>query len=328
MIKKKQGFSLTELLIALAIMAIVAIVLVIMFSRFVEFFVSDDEQVLARQRGMDVVKLLEVPVLHVALGIPENIPGDADRSNIFEKTFEVNAVTPTANPPFRSWGSSLLISGTKSDDLRLLYGKPSGVFQRDEDRDAFFVLTEMNLNLTKPLDASIVTVANTTTNAKKTSAWITFPGQSLPMTITAGLDTTTPKAKTYRRSIQTAEYNEKVNAFSEVLYLQARRAWVDSDNVFHLIEVENIDTKGSGPELTLPGVLRIQFEEILDAEGKPRVLKMGLLTRGDTRDTARVKRLQESRPDLVSRWGTTNSEAEYVVDETSIQWRIRNYETE
>ena len=324
MMKTRRGFSLTELLLALAIMALVSIVLVIMLSRFIDHFVVDDEQVLARQRGMDVIKLLEVPVLHIALGIPENISDDADRKDIFEKTFQVSAVTPTANPPFRSWGSSLLISGAKSDDLRLLYAKQSGIFQRDEDRDAFFVVMQTKLNLTGTLSASDAVM----NNPKFTNAWITFPGQSLPMTITADLNTTTPTVKTYRRSIQTAKYNEKLNAFSEVLYLQARRAWVDSDNIFHLMEVQNLDIKGSGPELTLPGVLRIQFEEMLDEKRRPRILKMDIVTRGDTRDTARVKRLNESKPDFVSRWGITNSEAEYVLEETSMQWRIRNYETE
>ena len=88
--KPQKGFSLVEMLLALAIMMIVSIVLVIMLSRFVELFFSDDEQVLAKQRGMDVIKMLEVPVLHTALGIPANIPGarmySKERSQIRGRT--------------------------------------------------------------------------------------------------------------------------------------------------------------------------------------------------------------------------------------------------
>ena len=157
-IKPQKGFSLVEMLLALAIMSIVGVVLVIMFGKFVAFFISDDEQALARQRGMDVIKMLEVTVLHTALGIPANIPGDANRSTIFQKTFtDPGPANPRKNPPFLAWGSPLFISGSKSDDLRILYGKESGVFQKDEDKDAFAITLEATLNLTAPLKAAWTT---------------------------------------------------------------------------------------------------------------------------------------------------------------------------
>ena len=322
--KGKRGFSLTELLLALAIMAAVSLVLVIMLSKFVDFFISDDDQVLARQRGMDVVKMLEVSVLHVGLGIPENISSDTqpDRRDIFERTF--TASPSSNNPPFQKWGKSLFISGSKSDDLRLLYTKTSGVFHLEEDGDAFFMPPlETTLKLTAPLDPTNVTGEHTD-SSKHTNAWITFPGQSVPMTIKSGLNTRTPLVEARRKSIQTGKFNEKIHAFSEVLCFQARRAWVGSDDIFHFMEVLNSDTIGSGPELTVPGVLRIQFDAIEDG----RVLSMDILTRGDTRDVDRIARLERSRPELIGRWGITSDEAQFVLEEISMQWRIRNYETE
>lgn len=323
MMKHQKGFSLIELLLALVIMTIVSIVVVIMLSRFVEFFFSGDDQALARQRGMDVIKMLEVPVLHTSVGIPTNISGDADRKDIFQRTFTDPGPSPKKNPPFLAWGSPLLISGfhgMKSNDLRILYGKASGVFQKDEDGDAFTILPlEAKLNLSKPLDPMYVDQFS----PQFTSGWITFPGQNMPVLVQSGLLTTTPIVLARRKSIQTAKYTEKINAFGEVLYLQACRAWVDDSNTFHLMEVREFDFTGSGPELTVPGVLRIQFSAIEDNH----VLSVDILTRGDTSDDARVERLLQSRPELMDRWRITRDEARYVLEETSIQWRIRNYET-
>ena len=320
--KPQKGFSLVEMLLTLAIMSIVSIVLVIMLSRFVELFFSDDEQVLAKQRGMDIVKIMELPVLHTALGIPANIPGDDDRKDIFQRTFtDPGPGSPRKNPPFLTWGSPLFISGSKSDDLRIIFGKESGIFQKDENRSAFSSSSlEATLNLTEPLNPAYVSQ----TNPQLTYGWITFPGQMQPMMLKSGLNSTTPVVEVRRKSIQTAKYDEKLNAFGEVLYLQARRAWVDSDNIFHLMEVLNSDVIGSGPELTVPGVLRIQFS----ATENNHVLNMDILTRGDLSDDTREKRLKDSRPELITRWGITSDEAQFVLQETSIQWRIRNYETE
>ena len=323
--KPQKGFSLVEMLLALAIMMIVSIVLVIMLSRFVELFFSDDEQVLAKQRGMDVIKMLEVPVLHTALGIPANIPGDPDRKDVFQRTFtDPGPANPRKNPPFLAWGSPLLISGfhgMQSNDLRILYGIESGIIQKDEDGEAFTVSPlEATLNLTEPLNSAYVRE----NSPQFTSGWITFPGQNLPVIVKSGLLTKTPVTLARRKSIQTAKYTEKVNAFSEVLYLQARRAWVDDSNIFHLMEVSEFDFTGSGPELTVPGVLRIQFSAIENNH----VLSVDILTRGDTSDDAHEKRLRDSRPELIKRWRLTSAETKYVLEETSIQWRIRNYETQ
>ena len=97
-------------------------------------------------------------------------------------------------------------------------------------------------------------------------------------------------------------------------------AFTDSNDVFHVMDVLSSENPGSGPEQTIPGVLRVQFGT------DSRTLSMDLLTRGDSRDPARVSRLKASRPDLVSRWSLTDAETEYVLDEISVQWRIRNYE--
>lgn len=308
--RNRRGFSLTELMLAIAIMAIVAIVMINLFSNFVNFFVSDDEKVLSRQRGMDAIRLLEIPVLHTGLGIPTNV--SPDRTNAFQNTFP-----SSSNAPFRNWGTPINISGANRDNLRILYAVESGVFQLDEDENAFFdyPLTA-TLKLTGALDTSKI-MENTPAN---THSWITFPGQSLPMYVASGLSTLTPTVNSFRLSIQGADYNEKIRAFNEVLYINAIRVWVDSADVLHVMEVTTSDAPGSGPEQTIPGVLRVQFAT------DSRTLSMDLLTRGDTRDTIRVDRLKSSRPDLISRWNLTDAEMEYTLDEVSMQWRIRNYE--
>ena len=316
LMKPKKGFSLPELLIAIVVFLIVGLITLNLLSDFISFFVSDDEQVLARQRGMDVIKVLEVPILHSALGIPANIPGDTYRQDVFQRTFPA-----ATNAPFRNWGSPLSISGSKNDDLRILYGKASGVFQLDENKDAFSINPlEETLRLSEPLSA-----LNVSLDAPgRTNGWITFPGQMLPVTIKSGLGTDEPVVQAYRESIQTAKYSEKINAFNEVIYLQARRAWVDNDNVFHLMEVISSDAQGTGPDLTLPGVMRIRFARVENNH----ILSMDVLTRGDSRDPGRIQKLKNTRPDLVSRWSITDDEAEFVLEETSMQWRIRNYETQ
>lgn len=315
LVKPKKGFSLPELLITIVVFLIVGLITINLLSDFIKFFVSDDEQVLARQRGMDVIKILEVPVLHSALGIPANVPSDPYRVDVFQKTFP-----EATKAPFRNWGSPLYISGSKNDDLRILYGKASGLFQLDEDGDAFSISPlELELKLSGVLSALDVSLDA----PGRTNGWITFPGQMLPVTIKSGLDSDTPLVKAYRQSIQTAKYSEKMNAFNELIYLQARRAWVDSDNYFHLMEVISSDAQGSGPEVTLPGVMRIRFARVEN----DHILSMDVLTRGNSRDPERVQKLKDTHPDLISRWNITDSEAEFVLEETSMQWRIRNYET-
>ena len=314
---KKTGYSLTELMLAIVILSVVALIMISLFSHFVTFFLSDDDRVLARQRGMDAISLLEIPVLHTALGIPSNISGNANRSDIFQKTFTDPGAAPKKNPPFLAWGAPISISGAKKDNLRILYAVESGVFQVDENGDAFFdTPLTANLKLNEPLDASEITEDS----PANTRSWITFAGPSLPIYIESGVNTLTPTGKSFRLSIQGGDYNEKIRAFSEVLYIKAIRAWVDSNDVFHVMEVLSSENPGSGPEQTIPGVLRVQFET------DSRTLSMDLLTRGDSRDPARVSRLKTSRPDLVSRWSLTDAETEYVLDEISVQWRIRNYE--
>lgn len=304
---RQHAFTLAETLLAVIIFGIVLIVLTNVFADFVNLYIFDDEQVLARQRGTDAIKLLEIPVLHMGLGIPSNV---TNRATIFQDTFS------SSSAPFKNWGAPINISGTKRDNLRILYALESGIFQLDEDKDAFYSSSQAGLKLTGRLDANKV-VQN---KPSSTHSWVTFPGQSLPAYVKSGLSTSTPQIEAYRNSIQGTEYNERLRAFSEVLYIRAIRAWVDSNHVFHVMDVKESEAPGTGEDMTIPGVLRVQFYT------DSRILSVDLLTRGNTRDAMRVGILKSSRPNLISRWSLTDAEMEYLLDEVSMQWRIRNYE--
>ena len=70
----KQGFTLVEMLIALLLGTVIAGAVVTVLVVYVYNFEQTDDITAARQRGEMVLSILEGPVLHAGLGMPNTSP--------------------------------------------------------------------------------------------------------------------------------------------------------------------------------------------------------------------------------------------------------------
>lgn len=283
------GFSLTELLVALAILAIAISSILVVFVGFLKHFEQSDDVVAAQQRAESVLAYLQRPIQNAGLGLPSS-------SDQFKECFKDSGL------PWANWDGAVS-TALSFKELRVVYAVPSGAivssevdFTKDQNTNVFFVS-----GYSPPLAIG--------TNPSKTNGWLTFPTGGFPcQVISKGPPLTIqPKGST------------AVARFDELFYLKAIRAYVGGASIqTKQFYVEEPGASGAIP--LVDGVLDARF----DYDATKGVLTMWLLTRGNRRYDTPQPFADKTYWDS-SKFGDVPIDAtHYRLKVTRTIWKVRN----
>lgn len=340
---RKEAFSLVEILISMFIMAIGGLVAVILLGNYIGLFTTDEEATLIRRRAADAMHMLELPILNAGLGIPPQNIKSPDINGFFSQSFTPSVASN--RPVFAYWEKPLSLgtivtnyggSNKRSEDvLQVVYAMPSGVFLVEGEKGQ---INDSSKTGTIRVSGQLSDVSSTEghmypNRSTSTNNWITFPGQSRPLSIRSnpaqsGNAPVDLGVGAMRAPVKEGTRDESLRAFDEILYIRSLAAWIDYPDVSRA-KLNVLDVYGtSNPGVINPSVYRGDLQEVFgvlrlscDISPNNRDVTVEMLIRGETRDRQRVDRVD---PALVTKWNLTNAEREYILDTFSVTWRVRN----
>ena len=290
----KCGFTLVELLIVIVVGLIITAGVVSILWVYIFDFEQTDDITAARQRGEMVLSILEGPILHAGLGMPNESPDFADSFNAF---------SDSALSDISSMDSPIRINGS-NDEIYICYSMPSSNVITDSVD--FSSTSSVDITMNEDL------VGTNIDDVSSLKSWLTFPTANVPFHVTSF---TSPSENI---SIETYANGSGIIAqYDELHYLRAIRALVQPDiNGKNAFYTEDLTISSAQPRVD--GVEKIYFVN----DGG--VLSVYVLTRGNKIDVG----LETDRP--IPGWDESilptidaNSK-KYRLSVTKGSWRIRN----
>ncbi|HPI97438.1 MAG TPA: prepilin-type N-terminal cleavage/methylation domain-containing protein [Synergistales bacterium] len=283
-----KGFTLVELLIVMVIGLVVAAGIFGVFFVFILDFEQTDDITAARTRGEMVLSILEGPILHAGLAMP-------DSTDVYSGD-QVLATVP-------SWSSFIEITGAESDELHVLYAMETGIYSQNEV--SFDVNDELfgtsGLSLSQNIPDSMMS-----TDSTKTTGWILFP--------------------TSNNAVFEITGNNQLNArtsgggfiaqYDNVHTLRALRAYLGTNPSTGRKEFYTQDVTVSSGQPRVDGIEKIFFE--MDGD----VFSVYILARGNKQGVdLDPNREIDGWPDTA---GYNGVDRTYRLSVTRGSWRIRN----
>lgn len=340
-IRKAKGFSLIELVIAVAVMVIVAGVAGSLMSGYLSLYTTADDQASTRRRAQDVFDMLRVPLQMAGIGLP---PSDLNHY------FAVGGM-----PPVAQWGAPIEVvpNNTHTDcgnALRVVYALPSEIKNGPAELDTFSskagnaaTIYSASLNLSTSLDILTSMPNRVVLDHDDTRAFITFPGsQMTPLEVTAA----TPKTLNLQGRPPLAAHipsndifvSNTIAPFHDVFFVRAIVAYVgarpDGTKEFCLFETNTDDPSSTSPAFPvganaadwvgfrIEGIHAVHFEQ----DPARRFVTVNLLVEGDTMDSSRIA--GSARGEVERRWRdwypTMVFNPDILYEHFSITLRTRN----
>ena len=292
--RARKGFTLAEILIAIAIGAIILLAAVSFLFTFILNLEQTDEHTAAIQRAEMVMTILANPVLQSGTGIP------SETADFQESLAGLATVS--------GWDGSVSVLTTNNlnDTLRIVYSvnTDSGLIGFSGDTVSDGDTADLTFDGT-PGSGSF------STDNGDPKGWCVLPATGVPLKITvingAILTVTTAAAST-----KTATFVRNDSLCS----LRAMEAGVTSGTspVFQTLDVGS----GSGYQPRVQGISGIHFD--LDADAG--VLTVTVLARGSKRHDEAVT---SSAPEgWNAAWGFSSEDTHYKFSVLQTSWRIRN----
>ena len=307
------AFTLVELLISVVIVGIIGGAAVSLLYSYVGSFEQTSDYVAARQRGESVLAILERPILHASLGIPESpdlVASSMDyvtkADSVFQKAFTDSAGSPIVNTWYHSVVTSSPDRSLEGAELRIVYAMPSGVVQKS----GIYVNDASLLSLDLSGSAPLVDV--TAPSRAQLDSWITFPTLGFPLYVSGG---TTTKPTVQRPSSNTT--SGFIAAYDELMYIRALRAFITADSNGSFFATEDL-TAGSGSQKRIEGVRKLNFR----FDPFSGVLNVSVLSQGNKRYSSEV--VQSLVGWTASADAITSEDRHYRLAVTSAAWRLRN----
>ena len=286
----KKGFTLVELLIVILLGTVIMGSVVGLLFMFITNFEINSDYTAARQRGEMVFTILQEPVLHVSLGMPNTSP---DFGNCFDD--------PAYDPDLElsGWNGPLNIINNR--ELQIAYAIPSGVAAVLEY--TFNQGTAETIDLAGDISSLGGKISSDNTS---TTGWVAFPSCGTAFRVvspyTAG-----------DSSIQLVSYIDSgiIPFFDELHLVRALDVKVNNGT----FTAEDPTTNESLGQVD--GILDIFFE--MDAATD--LLTASVLARGDQRYPDLVT------PAVLPGWpgGSLSEEMRhYRVSVLQTSWRVRN----
>ncbi len=288
--KKSRAFTLVELLISITLMFIVTGTVGGLFFVYLSHYEQATEITAARQRGEMVLSILEGPVLHSGMGMPNS--GD------FPSAFSVGAGTV----PFDGWGEPLsaVDNGSFGDRLRIVYPEPMEVIVESTDNSSSQVECNNGAGLG---DFS-------SGNGSSLKNWAIFPSVENPYLISVkGTDSLTV--------VSSADV-EEIAVFDNLCRLRAMTAYVNNPSGSQpSFCVNNQD--GSGGHSRVDGIGAINF----DVDQNTSTMTVSVLALGSNRHDEEITTGDVPLWDEAN-WGWNEDYRHYRLVVVNGRWRVRN----
>lgn len=308
-----SAFTLVELLISVVIVGIIGGAAASLLYSYIGSFEQTSDYVTARQRGESVLAILERPILHASLGIPESpdlVATSMDyvtkADSVFQKAFTDSAGGPIINTWYHPVVTSSPDRSLEGAELRIVYAMPSGVVQKS----GVFVNDASIVSLDLSGSAPLVDVA--APSRLQLDSWITFPTLGFPLYVSGG---TTTKPTVQRPSSNTT--SGFIAAYDELMYIRALRAFITTDSNGSFFATEDL-TAGSGSQKRIEGVRKLNFR----FDPFSGVLNVSVLSQGNKRYSSEV--VQSLVGWTASADAITSEDRHFRLAVTSAAWRLRN----
>ena len=298
MVRKRNAFTLVELMIVAVIGLIISAAVVSILRLFILDFEQTYDITAARQRGEMVVSILEGPVLHAGLGMP-------DEGDLFGEAFASGKSGELSGVAGR--GGTIVVDGSASGDLYVTYAVPGGILT--EESADFSAGSVLSPSLRTDVPSGMVEAFSG--SASDTKNWVTFPTAGVPFLVTDTADPGRLGLKAFSAG------SGKVALYDGLHYIRAMKAYVaagpDGKRAFYTEDL----TLGS-PQPRVRGVEKIYFS-FMD-----EVLSVYVLCRGNKEDAT----MNAGRK--IYGWDETvlppidAGSKRYRLAVTKGSWRIRN----
>ena len=308
------AFTLVELLISVVIVGIIGGAAASLLYSYIGSFEQTSDYVTARQRGESVLAILERPVLHASLGIPESpdlVATSMDyvtkADTVFQKAFTDSGGGPIINTWYHPVVTASPDRSLEGAELRIVYAMPSGVVQKS----GVYVSDASTFSL--DLSGSGAPLVDVTAPSRaQLDSWITFPTLGFPLYVSGG---TTTEPRVQRPSSNTN--SGFIAAYDELMYIRALRAFITTDSNGSFFATEDL-TAGSGSQKRIEGVRKLNFR----FDPFTGVLNVSVLSQGNKRYTSEVVQSLVGWP--ASADAITSEDRHYRLAVTSAAWRLRN----
>ncbi|MEA3508341.1 MAG: type II secretion system protein [Synergistota bacterium] len=288
---KKCGFTLVEILIAVAISSIILLVTVSSLYLYIFHFEQTDELTAARQRAETALAILNRPLLQSGMGVPQS-------SDLFQEAFSGLTAIDSWNGPV-----NVLSESTTGDALEFTYAMPTGIGVESAD------VTTLNDGESAVLTLSDTPGANRfNTTTTSTKGWVLLPSTVVPLRITGENGSLLTVAIASGSSQEAYLYQ-----FDELQQLRAMKVWSNGTALY----TEDL-TMSSGQQPRVEGISGIHFS--LSTDG--RVLQITLLARGTIRHDGEISSVPPSP--WQTAWGFSSEDRHYRLVAVNAAWRIRN----
>jgi prepilin-type N-terminal cleavage/methylation domain-containing protein len=310
---RENGFTLVEILISVVIVGIIGGAAASLLYTYIGSFEQTSDYVTARQRAEGVLAILERPILHASLGIPEspdNVVTFADYATKADSVYQKAFTDSTGGPVVKDWRHPVFISpdnALEGPEIRIVYAMPSGVVQTEQlsvsDSSVF------SLDLSPDVDTLFETAAP---SIIRLDSWITFPTLGYPLYVSGG----TPAVPKVRRpsTNTTAGF---IAAYDELLYVRALRACVVTDSGGSYFATEDV-TSESGTQKRIEGIRKLHFS----FDPFTGVLVVFVLAQGNKRYASEVVQSLDGWPSSAD--AISSDDRHYRLAIASAAWRLRN----
>ncbi len=288
---KKCGFTLVEILIAVAISSIILLVTVSSLYLYIFHFEQTDELTAARQRAETALAILNRPLLQSGMGVSQS-------ADLFQEAFSGLTAIDSWNGPV-----NVLSESTTGDALEFTYAMPTGIGVESAD------VTTLNDG-----ESAVLTLSDTpgadrfNTTTASTKGWVLLPSTVVPMRIIGENGSLLTVAIASGSSQEAYLYQ-----FDELQQLRAMKVWSNGTALY----TEDL-TMSSGQQPRVEGISGIHFS--LSTDG--RVLQITLLARGTIRHDGEISSAPPSP--WQTAWGFSSEDRHYRLVAVNAAWRIRN----
>lgn len=319
--RKKSGFTLTEILVSILIIGIVMSAVMTLFVSAFKSYEFHQDIMEAKQRGQIALAAIEPLVVNAGLGMPTTSDDFEEVFTGLEKLFPLSTEDEHFTGPVQIANDGkrniiLETSGVYTDkylgnELWLVYGVQSG-YGVSQSKEILEDFSSGDIEI-QPDDFSLLT-GNIGNNKASLKGWIVFPVSEYPLSIS---DTDLIDKKLTVASAK----NQDLYRYDELHYVRAAKIRVNS--ISRNLEVDFMMDSSEKFQPVAEGIdaLRCIFEPF-DADGEPsRLLTVTVLSRADTMRS-------ELNITAVEGWDTANwgaiPDVRYRYAVVSRSWRIRN----
>lgn len=287
--KKGRAFTLTELLIVAVIVAIIGGAGISLTYAFLQHEERVEDMTTASQRGEMVFSILEKPILHAGLGVP-------DEGADFQSAFTIGG----SDLEIASWDGPVSVAKDNSiEHLRVVYAVATSCAAASSYDIASGDVEGVSFEADLPTD-QILSGAG---NINRLKSWVAFPASKLPFFVESVVGSRTLKLS--------ASGHAFIAKYDRLCLVRALEAYADSGFFY----VEDV-TSGSGAQPVVEGIAGARFSY----DSAKRLVTVTILCRG----AKRYDRAVTVSPPPPWEDALSSEDRHYRLIAMRRVWRIRN----